>query len=48
MLRELDIILGDIVMYIIFDEQVSCMQCSAPSDRRDLILFWLSYFGYPV
>ena len=42
MLRELDIILGDIVMYIIFDGQVSRMQCSAPSGRGDLILFWLS------
>ena len=45
MLRELDIILGDIVMYIIFDGQVSCMQCSPPSGRDDLILFWLPCLG---
>ena len=45
MLRELDIILGDIVMYIIFDGQVSCMQCSPPSGRGDLILFWLFCLG---
>jgi hypothetical protein len=45
MLRELDIILGDIVMYIIFDGQVSCMQCSPPSDRCDLSRFWLSCLG---
>ena len=45
MLRELDIILGGIVMYIIFDEQVSCMQCSPPSGRGDRSLFWLSCLG---